>query len=74
MAFIDEVGHLELGGKGIIESATMACQKAPSTTIVVRKPLLTEFLEYFHRADPKIRFSIKDIELDASYPLPERKQ
>ncbi len=68
MVLIDEVGHLELDGKGIIESATMACQKAPSTLIVVRKPLLTEFLEYFHRTDPKIRFSIKDIELDTSYP------
>ncbi len=68
MVFIDEVGHLELGGKGIIESATIACQEAPNTTIVVRKPLLTEFLEYFHWTDPKIRFSIKDIKLDASYP------
>ncbi len=73
MVFIDEVGHLELGGKGIIESATMACQKAPNTTIVVRKPLLTAFFEYFHFTDPPIRFSIKDLELDTSYPLPERK-
>ncbi len=74
MVFIDEVGHLELAGKGIIESVRTACKKAPNTTIVVRKPLLTVFFEYFHRTDPKIRFSIKDLELDTSYPLPERKQ
>ncbi len=74
MVFIDEVGHLELAGKGIIESARTAYQKAPNTTTVVRKPLLTEFFEYFHLAGPPIGFSIKDLELDTSYPLPERKQ
>ena len=73
IVFIDEVGHLELAGKGIIESVRMACQKAPNTTTVVRKPLLTAFFEYFHLTDPQARFSIKDIELDTSYPLPERK-
>ncbi len=74
MVLIDEVGHLELGGKGIIESATIACQEAPNTTIVVRKQLLTEFFEYFHLTDPSIRFNIKDLELDTGYPLLERKQ
>ncbi len=74
MLFIDEVGHLELAGKGIIESARTACQKAFNTTIVVRKSLLTAFFEYFHLKDPQIRFSIKDLELDTSYPPPERKQ
>ncbi len=72
MVFIDEVGHLELAGKGTIESAKAAYQKATNTTIVVRKPLLTKFFEYFHLADPEIRFDIKDLELDTSYPLPKR--
>ena len=69
MVFIDEVGHLEFGGKGIIESATIACQKALNTAIVVRKPLLTTFFEYLRLKDPLVRFSIKDIELDTDYPL-----
>lgn len=37
------------------------------------KPLLTAFFEYFHLTGPQTRFSIKDRELDTSYPLPERK-
>ncbi len=73
MVFLDEVGHLELGGKGIIEYARTACQKASNTTIVVRKPLLSAFFGYFHCTDPAIRFSIKDPKLDTSYPLPERR-
>ncbi len=52
MVFIDEVGHLELSGKGIIESATMTCQKASNTTISVRKQLLTAFFEYYHLTEP----------------------
>lgn len=71
MVFIDEVGHLELAGKGIVESARTACKKAPDTTSVVRKPLLTAFLEYSHLAGPQIRFSTKDLELDTGYPLSE---
>ncbi len=73
MVFLDEVGHLELGGKGIIESARAACQKASNTTIVVRKQLLTAFIEYFHLTDPEIRFDIKELKLDPSYLLPERR-
>ncbi len=72
MVLIDEVGHLELCGKGIIESAAIACQEAPNTTIVVRKPLLTTIFDYFHLTDPQIIFSIKDLDLDTSYYLPER--
>ncbi len=68
MVFIDEVGHLELTGKGIIESARAACQKAPNTMIVVRKALLTAFLKFFHLTKPQIRFIVKDLELDNSYP------
>ncbi|MFC1958714.1 hypothetical protein ACFLV6_02220, partial [Chloroflexota bacterium] len=45
--------RMGLAGKGIVESATMACQKASNTTTVVRKQLLTEFLEYFRLTDPK---------------------
>lgn len=74
VVFIDEVGHLELAGRGIVESVRAACQKAPNTVIVIRKPLLTVFFEYFHLTDPQIRFSIKDLKLDTSYPIPERKQ
>ncbi len=73
MVFIDEVGHLELAGNGIIESARTAYQEAPNTTTVVRKPLLTEFFECFHLAGSSIGFSIKDLELDTSYPLSEAK-
>ena len=52
MVFIDEVGHLELSGKGIIESATMTCQKASNTTISVREQLRTAFFEYYHLTEP----------------------
>ncbi len=70
MVFIDEVGHLELAGKGISEAAKMAIQKVPNATIVVRKPLLAAFFKYFHPEDSLAEFSIKDLELDTSYPLP----
>ena len=68
MVFIEELGHLELSGKGIIESARTACQNAPNTTIVVRKTLLTAFLECFYWTNPQIEFIVKDIELGSSYP------
>ena len=73
VVFIDEVGHLELAGKGIIESVKTVYQKAPNTTTVVRRPLLTAFLEYFYRTSPAIKFIIKDLELDTSY-LPLERQ
>ena len=72
VVFIDEVGHLELAGKGIIESVKTVYQEASNSTTVVRRPLLTAFLEYFNRASPTIRFIIKDLELDTSYPLTKR--
>lgn len=72
VVLIDEVGHLELAGKGIIESTRTAYQKAPNTTIVIRKSLLTAFLDYFHLADPQITLRVKDLELDISYPVPEK--
>ena len=74
MLFIDEVGHLELAGKGIVKSGMMAYKKAPNTTTAVREPLLIEFLNYFHLTDPQIEFSIKDLKSDTSYAMPERKQ
>ena len=73
MIFIDEVGHLELAGGGIIEATHSAYQKAPNTMTVVRKSLLTTLLEYFHLTEPAIGFTIKDIGLDPSYPLPKRR-
>ena len=69
MIFMDEVGHLELAGKGIIKPLRTAYQKAPNTTIVVRQSLLTPFLESSHVTDPAIGFIIKDIGLDPSYLL-----
>ncbi len=68
MVFIDEVGHLELAGKGTIESVRTAYRKAPNTTIVVRESLLGRFFEYFYLIDSSIGFSIKDLELDTTYP------
>ncbi len=50
--------------------ARPACQKAPNTTIVVRKALLTAFLEFFHLINPLITSSIKDLERDITYLLP----
>ncbi len=67
MVFIDEVGHLELAGRGIMESARVAYRKAPNTVIIVRKSLLTAFFEYLHLTDPQIGFIVKDLELDSSY-------
>ncbi len=70
MVIIDGIGHLKLSGKGIIESARMAFQKASNTTIVVRKILLTALLEFFHLTNPQIIFCIKDLERDITYPSP----
>ncbi len=70
MVIIDEVGHLELAGKGIIESALTACRQAANTTIVVRKALLAAFLESFQLTNPRLIFNIKDLERDIAYPLP----
>ena len=71
VVFIDEVGHLELAGKGNAEPLKMAYQKAKHTTVVVRRSLLTSFLEYLHLTVPQVRPSVKDLELDTSYPQPE---
>ncbi len=72
IVFIDELGHLELAGNGIIESARMAYLKAPNTAMIIRKPLLTAFLEKLHLTDPQVRFRIIDLKSDTSYPLLER--
>ena len=68
IVFLDEIGHLELAGRGIMESARAAYRKAPNTVIIVRKSLLTAFFEYLHLTDPQIGFIVKDLEFDSSYP------
>ncbi len=72
MVFIDEVGPLELTGKGLIEIAKDAYWSASDTTTVVRRQLLVPFLEYFRLANPVVNFAIKDIEVDTSYPVPDQ--
>lgn len=70
VVFIDEVGHLELAGRGLTKSANTAYRTAYNTVSVVRKSLLTAFLEHFRLEDPPIGFIIKDLESDTSYPFP----
>jgi len=47
VVFLDEIGHLELAGKGLAESATAAYRSAANTVSVVRKTLLSDFLQRF---------------------------
>jgi molybdopterin-guanine dinucleotide biosynthesis protein A len=62
MIFIDEIGHLELAGHGIAEVARIALHKAANTTTIVRKTLLTEFIECFQLKELKREFVVNDIE------------
>jgi nucleoside-triphosphatase THEP1 len=72
VVFIDEIGHLELLGKGIIDSAKMAYAIALNTVSVIRKPLLIEFFKGFSQQDAQKEIIIKDIELDTNYPCPKK--
>jgi molybdopterin-guanine dinucleotide biosynthesis protein A len=60
VVFIDEIGHLELAGRGVIMPARKAYQAARNTVSVVRKSLLSAFLELFQQ-QPAVLFTIKDI-------------
>jgi len=68
--FLDEIGSLELAGKGLNEVAKAAYLLAPNTTTVVRRQLLIPFLDYFCLAGPAVNFAIKDIDVNTSYSMP----
>ncbi len=70
MVFIDEIGSLELAGKGLNKIAKAAYLSAPNTITVVRRQLLIPFLDYFRLDGPAVNFAIKNIEIDTSYPVP----
>ncbi len=70
MVFLDEVGYLELAGKGIFRIAKSAYQTVFNTTTVVRKSLLTSFLNHFNKTEPAIDFIIKDISSDPAFYHP----
>ncbi|AHB12915.1 NTP transferase domain-containing protein [Dehalococcoides mccartyi] len=63
--FLDEIGHLEIAGKGLSEQARLAYQKAPHTISVVRKSLLPKFLTAFAPEESSNIFIIHDIDTDA---------
>ena len=65
VVFIDEMGHLELIGRGLADSAKDAYNRAFNTVSVVRKTLLPAFLCSFASATGT-RFSIRDIGMDAA--------
>ncbi|AII58875.1 molybdopterin-guanine dinucleotide biosynthesis protein MobA [Dehalococcoides mccartyi CG4] len=62
--FLDEMGHLEIAGKGLAGQARLAYQKAPYTVSVVRKSLLQKFLAAFAPEESENIFVIQDIEAD----------
>jgi nucleoside-triphosphatase THEP1 len=61
LVFIDEVGHLELSGKGLLKSAKLAYRHSPSTVTVVRKVLLSDFLSLMKTTDNTPEFVVLDI-------------
>ena len=61
IVFIDEVGHLELSGKGLLESAKLAYRHSPSTVTVVRKVLLPDFLSLMKTIDITPEYVVLDI-------------
>jgi len=69
MVFIDEVGPLELAGRGLAASAVTAYGDAPNTTTIVRKVLLPLFLEWASLMEYAGEFSTRDLELDPTFPL-----
>jgi len=62
--FLDEIGHLEIAGKGLAEHAHLAYQKAPHTISVVRKSLLSKFLAAFAPDKSNNIFVIQDTQTD----------
>ena len=61
IVFIDEVGHLELSGKGLLESAKLAYRHSPSTVTVVRKVLLPDFLSLMKTINITLEYVVLDI-------------
>ncbi|MEN8613809.1 nucleoside-triphosphatase [Dehalogenimonas sp. THU2] len=59
VVFLDEMGHLELTGRGFAESASLAYRNATRTVSVVRRSLLPEYFRTFFPStvrpgDPRI--------------------
>lgn len=67
--FLDEIGPLEMEGKGLAEVAKFAYQNAPHTVTVVRKVLLPSFIKLFAASNPEAHFVTQDISLDAEEML-----
>lgn len=64
VVFLDEIGHLELAGKGLAGSAMMAYnRRGVSTVSIVRKSLLSDFVRTFTASLANGRFVIRDIGL-----------
>ncbi len=61
IVFIDEVGHLELSGKGLLESAKLAYRHSPNTVTVVRKVLLPDFLSLMKTINITLEYVVLDI-------------
>ncbi|AKG52785.1 ATP-binding DUF265 domain protein [Dehalogenimonas sp. WBC-2] len=64
VVFIDEMGHLELNGKGLSQEAQVAYGQSPNTVSVVRKRLLLNFVNRFSASKPSTNFVTHDIGLD----------
>ncbi len=47
--FLDEIGPLEMAGKGIIDVAKSVYQSAPNTISVVRRELLVPFMSFLKK-------------------------
>ncbi len=58
---IDELGHLELAGKGLANIARLAYSRAPNTVSVVRKPLLDVFTRTFSSSLADGGFIVQEI-------------
>lgn len=68
VVFIDELGRLEIKGKGLFAAALSAYNNALNTVTVIRKSLLDDFLKMFASVIPDAKFTVLDVNTNGATP------
>ena len=70
VVFIDELGRLEIKGKGLFTAALSAYNNALNTVTIIRKSLLDDFLKMFASVIPDAKFTVLDVNTNGATPQP----
>lgn len=69
IVFIDELGKLEIKGEGLFAASVKAYKKTPNTVTIIRKSMITSYLQLFASILPDIEFTVLE-KRDTGYILP----